>query len=133
MKGRQGVRPLGKSASIKTMNHWSKVWSQTAVFLFLIDRYGFEQFPTAAEDDFFANNLLRSANDVDKLRRFFGAYAFVQEAISPGQKAALKEIVPESIPRIPIEVVPFTPAELGTIAKYKEDSILLGNYQAGDD
>ncbi len=133
MTGRRGVRIPEKAPSPKTMDKWWKEWERTAVFLFLNDRCDFKLFPAAADDELFVEKLLTAANDIDKLKRFFGAYAFVREAIFPGQVSQLQMTVPESIGRIPLQVEPFTPDELEIIAAYKENGFLLGNYQPGDD
>jgi hypothetical protein len=133
IRGRQGQKVSGKAPSVKTSNKWWKIWKNTAEFLYLTDCASFDQLPALADDDFFANNLLAVANNIDELRRFFGAYAFLREAISPLQKATVEELVPTSVPRVPIEVKPFTSAELETIAAYEENKDLLGNFQPEDD
>lgn len=133
MTAGRGVRLPEKSPSTKTMDKWWKEWRHTSAFLFLNHRCGFCQFPAAADDDLFVDNLLKSANDVGELRRFFGSYAFLEETITPGKKAPLEKIIPATIPRVALEVMPFTPEELGTIAAYKTNNFLLETYKLGDD
>ena len=128
--GRRGQQLPGKAPSPKTRNKWSKEWSRSANFIFLIERCGFLQVPIWIDDPLFVDKLLESASDVHELKRFFGSYAFVRETIKPGRNLLPDETV---LPRVPVEVSPFTAEELKTIAAYDADHSLMGNYALKDD
>jgi hypothetical protein len=132
MPGGRGVRPLGKSASPKTMDKWSDIWDRTQIFLYLNVKCDFQQFPGAVDNESFVDHLRKSANDIDGLRRFFGAYAFVSETLAEDGKR-VTSLVPESLPRVAVEAPPFTEQELATIAAYDANNFYLEGYQKEDD
>jgi hypothetical protein len=127
--GGRGVRSPGKAPSTKTTDKWLHEWELTATFLYLNDHCGFRQFPAPADDELFTDHLLESANDCSELKRFFGAYAFVQECLNPEGKL---DRVLESIPRVAIDTAPFTQRELATLNAYEDNHFYLDNYLPED-
>jgi hypothetical protein len=125
----QGRSLPGVPPSFKTMEKKWKDCENTGVFLFLNSRCGFKLYPTSVDDDFFAENLLRSAETVDELRRFFGAYAYLREALEPEKRAMIELTVPRSVPRVAISVDPFTSEELNRIQAY--DPNFMDGYDPG--
>ena len=120
IQSKRGRTPSSKSVTTKTMRAWWKKLERSALFIYLIQKHGFDQVPMDVDDDFFIDGLLRSSNDTAELLRFFGAYAYVAEAFHEAHGDLYYVSVPASIPRIPISTSPFSRSELETISQYDE-------------
>jgi hypothetical protein len=105
---------LSDTPSTKTMSKWWNTFNSTVPFLYLNEYCGFSQYPIDPDDEGFAEKLIKMADDVDQLRRFIGAYAYVNEAVYPERPS----IVPISVARIPVPAEPLTADELATIRAY---------------
>jgi len=77
VRGRRGRTSPNKSVSIKTMSKWWKKFEGSAVFIYLIQKHGFQQLPMDTDDDSFIDDLLREAKDTGEMLRFLGAYAYL--------------------------------------------------------
>jgi hypothetical protein len=122
LPGKRGVRAKGKCPSAKTM---SAIWSslkESTIFVYLHERQGFRLSPP--ETDVEANSFVRAISDDAKelaeIRRLFGAYAYIAEAIQhvTGERPYIT--IPQELPRVPIHADPFSDVEQQTIAQYDE-------------
>jgi hypothetical protein len=96
----------------------------SAIFGYLIKKHEFKQLPADADDDLFADKLLRSANDTTELLRFFGTYAFVADAFKKANCDLIYVKIPKAVPRIPVSTTAFTETELRTISQYEPTMLL---------
>jgi hypothetical protein len=89
----------------------------------------FSQFPWFGKGDVvFVEQLLKESQDIDELRRFFGAYAYIAETIrdAGGEKPVLT--IPATVPRLKVQTAPFSKAELQTITDYDKHYTALSDY-----
>jgi hypothetical protein len=117
--GKRGITVPGKSPSAKTLSRqWNK-FRTSSIFIFLNDKYEFNHVPEIGGDAFDKlDSLSEAANDVEELRTFFGAYAYIAETIhnAGGEEPAVA--VPTEVPRLEVETAPFTSSELRIISDY---------------
>jgi hypothetical protein len=119
--GKRGATPKNKSETTKTLNRYEKMFRHSAIFIYLNEMRGFSQIPEFGDaSGDFVTPLRRAATNVDELRRFFGAYAYVAETIEDPML-----IVPDTVPRVRIQTAPFTQTELQTIAHYRRNAVLM--------
>jgi hypothetical protein len=123
-EARQGI--AHRSLSAKTLFRWAKEFQRTAVFIYLNETCGYSQIPEFGSCLADSLKPLRiAAQNMDGLRRFFGAYAYVAESIEANGGEAPTVIVPASVPRIEIKTLPFTAIELKEIGDYAQNAVLL--------
>jgi hypothetical protein len=72
--------------------------------------------------------LIDAANDVEELRRFFGAYAYIAETIQAAGGEEPQFFIPATVPRVEIPTAPFTLTELQTMADYRDNSRRMGGW-----
>jgi hypothetical protein len=126
IRGRRGITAAGKSPSTKTLSRWAKEFELTAVFIYLNEWWGLSQIPEFGNcSGDFLSPLRAVARNVDELRRFFGAYAYVAETIEAAGGQSPVVIVPSTVPRVKIERTPFTEKELKVIADYSRNAVLM--------
>jgi hypothetical protein len=124
--GRRGITVKGKSPSTKTLTLWAKEFELTAIFIYLNEWCGLPQIPEFGNcSGDFLRPLRAAAQNVAELRRFFGAYAYVAEAIEAAGGGSPAVIVPSNVPRVEIERAPFTETELQVIADYSQNAVLM--------
>ena len=75
VKSGRGKTSPNKSVTPKTMQIWWKKFENSALFVYLILKHGFQQLPMDTDDESFADNLLHAANDTGEMLQFLGAYA----------------------------------------------------------
>jgi hypothetical protein len=124
--GRRGVTVGSKSPATKTLFRWANEFQLGSIFIYLNERHDYSQIPeigNAVGD--FLRPLRAAAQDVDELRRFFGAYAYIAETIKAAGGEGPAVIVPATVPRVEIQTAPFTPTELQTIADYSRNAVLM--------
>ena len=124
--GRKGATIQSKSPSTKTLFRWAREFENTALFVYLNETCGFSEIPKF-EDDVgdFSRPLRADATDVDRLRRFFGAYAYIAEAIEAKDGKKPVVTLPSTLPRVEIQTVPFSQTELQTIVDYSKNAVLM--------
>ena len=76
---RNAVRPVAGESAMKS--YWRK-YQFTAIFLFLIFNLKFDLKPPRVSKSNFLEKLLRQADDIEELRRFFSAYQTVRATLS---------------------------------------------------
>jgi hypothetical protein len=124
--GKRGVTPMNKSLSPKTLFSWWGQLKSSAIFIYLNERHGFSQIPQIGDADLQDLKVLAKASaNVDELRRFFGSYAQIAEAIQNAGGESPSVIVPDSVSRVPVASSPFTEAELNVISQYGENYVLM--------
>jgi hypothetical protein len=96
------------------------------LFIYLNEWCGLSQIPEFGNcSGDFLRPLRAAAQNVGELRRFFGAYAYVAEAIEAAGGGSPAVIVPSTVPRVKIERAPFTETELQVIADYSQNAVLM--------
>jgi hypothetical protein len=126
IKGGRGKTPTNKSVSPRTMVTWWNKMENSAIFVYLIQRNGFDQqISTDTADDFFIDDLIRSSKENSELIRFFGTYAYVAETLKKSGCDLVYVKIPEAIPRIPIPTAPFSAHELKTISQYPQYYMMM--------
>ena len=128
IRGGRGVTAAGKSVTPKTMDKWLAIWADSQCFLYVRNKLGLKQFPPEVDDGMFTEHLIKSANDTEGLKQFFGAAAFVQERLN-----SCAHLVPTSLPRIEVTVDPFNDDERVVIEAYEDNNFLLEEYVREDD
>jgi hypothetical protein len=64
------------------MSDRTKEFIGSEIFIYLNEMQEFSQFPWFGKGDVvFVEQLLKESQDIDELRRFFGAYAYIAETI----------------------------------------------------
>jgi hypothetical protein len=122
LAGKRGVRAEGKCPHPKTM---SAMWSslkESTIFIYLQERHGFLLSPPRAvvEADRFVGEISSHARDLTEMRRLFGAYAYIAEAIQQITGEQPYITIPQELPRVPIVVPAFSDAERQTMSEYEE-------------
>jgi hypothetical protein len=120
--GTRGVTAKNKSVSPRTMiTRWSE-FEESAMFIYLHERHGFRLSPpkTDLEEGTFVDTILSAAKKLDQIRRMFGAYAYIADAINRATGEPPYITIPQELPRVPIPVDPFSDVEQQTIAQYDE-------------
>jgi hypothetical protein len=107
------------------MRTWWKKFERSALFVYLIQKHGFQQLPMDADDESFVGKLLRESNDTREVLRFFGAYAYLIDTFKKVHGDLMYVSVPESITRVPILTSPFSKDELETISLYDDKHLLM--------
>ena len=125
VESKRGKTSPNKSVSIKTMRTWWKKFERSALFVYLIQKHGFQQLPMDADDEFFVGKLLRESNDTREVLRFFGAYAYLIDTFKKVHGDLIYVSVPELITRVPILTSPFSKDELETISLYDDKHLLM--------
>jgi hypothetical protein len=125
LPGKRGVRAEGKCPHPKTM---SAMWSslkESAIFIYLHKRDGFLLSPPKAdrEANDFVGDISINARKFAEMRRLFGAYAYIAEAIQriTGERPHIT--ITKELPRVPIAVPAFSDAEQQTMSKYDENNL----------
>ncbi len=116
--GTRGRTAPGKSVAPKTMGTWWGKFERTALFIYLIQKHGFQQLPMDTDTELFVDGLLRDANDTAEVLRFLGAYAYLVETFRAAGGDLFYLPIPESVPRVAISTAPFSRTELETISQY---------------
>jgi hypothetical protein len=114
-----------KSVSIKTMRTWWKKFERSALFIYPIQKHGFQQLPMDTDDESFVDNLLHESNDTAEILRFLGAYAYLVDTFREAHSDLIYVSVPDSIPRISLATSPFSKTELETISQYDENYLRM--------
>ena len=125
VKSGRGKTSPNKSVSPKTRRKWWKIFEESALFIYLIQKHGFHQLPMDTDDDSFVGKLLHESSDKGEVLRFLGAYAYLVESFMKAHGDLFHVWVPDSIPRIPISTPPFSKAEVETISQYNENYLLM--------
>jgi len=125
VKGTRGKTADNKSPSIRTIRKWYHIYQDAAVFIYLSRFEEFNVFPIWTDDRDLGRTLRRLANDTESLRRFFGAYAYVSEALQEADNWKPFVAVPPSVPRVRIETRSFSASELKTIAEYSDNYLKM--------
>jgi hypothetical protein len=121
IKGRRGVTVKGKSKSTKILFERWHEFQPSSIFIYLNERQGYSQIPGFGDLNFeLLKPLIDAANDADELRRFFGAYAYIAEAIRAAGGEKPQFFIPATVPRVEIPTAPFTLTELQTLANYRD-------------
>ena len=123
--GKRGKIVEGKSPSVRTLTRKWHQYERSAIFIYLNDRQEFSQVPLPINDFEFAPKLLKQSQNAEQLRRYFGAYAYIAEAVerAGGERPFVK--VPDTVTRVPVSTARFSDAELKIIAAYDEDKHLI--------
>jgi hypothetical protein len=125
LPGKRGVTAKNKSVSPRTM---SAVWSslkESTIFVYLHERQGFRLSPpeTDVEADSFVRTISVDAKELAEVRRLFGAYAYIAEAIQHVTGEPPYITIPQELPRVPISVPVFSDVEQRTISEYDENNL----------
>jgi hypothetical protein len=131
--GRRGKTAKGKAPSTRTLaTKWHR-FKKSAIFLYLNERHGFSQSLIRIDDFEFVSKLLKHSENVEELRRYFGAYAYIAESFeAAGGEQPFVE-VPDSVARVPVSTAIFSNGELDIIAAYDEDKHLIDSKLEPDD
>jgi hypothetical protein len=121
VSGKRGVTLPNKSPWPKTLFKWWRDHQCSAIFIYLNERHQYSQIPHIENVAVDGAKLQPAASDADELRRFFGAYAYIAEAIHSHGGEPPFVLVPATLPRVEIHTPPFNPTELQTIADYAEN------------
>jgi hypothetical protein len=100
---------------------WARL-KKSAIFIYLHEKHGFPLSPPRAdvEADRFVREISSRAGGLAEMRRLFGAYAYIAEALQKvtGEQPYIT-ISPE-LPRVPIVVAAFSDAEQRIMSNYDE-------------
>jgi hypothetical protein len=119
--GKRGVINKDKYKLSKTILRWAREFHDSAIFIYLNNRQQYSQVPDIGDISCGRfTHLFKAANDVDELRRFFGAYAYISETIQAAGGERPCVAVPTTVPRVKITTDPFSHTELRTIADYNK-------------
>jgi hypothetical protein len=128
IQGERGKTPDNKSLTPRTIREWWKKMEMSAIFVYLINRHGFDLLPCEVSDDRFVDRLQRSAKAKADLLRFFGTYAYFVDVFS---RAGISDLVyvkiADPIPRAAVSTAPFTKAELATINDYDDNYLAMND------
>lgn len=123
--------PKSPSPSPSTIkNHW-RDHKQSEVFIY-VAKTGFgkerEQFDLVPRDvmssETFVVDTLSDAKDKQRLRRFFGACAYVAECFGEEFGWMIRAIPDkETLPRVAVETLPLSTAQLGLLERVKRDGL----------
>jgi hypothetical protein len=127
IQGRRGTTPPSKSVSIKTMRTWWGEFERSALFLYLIHKYEFDQLPIKANQDnpLFVQTLQSDSANTIGLTSFVGAYAHLVDTFHKADGDLYFVELPASIKRIEIRTAPFSDAESKTIREYETKYLLM--------
>ena len=115
IRGKTGTK---RSVAVKTMRHWWNRLENSAIFIYLRQKHGFDQLSIKADDNSFVDNLLRLSSDRAMLLRLFGSYAYLTETFRQVSSEWVYVKVPKSVARVPISTSSFSDAELEVIGQY---------------
>jgi hypothetical protein len=122
IEGERGKTPDGKSVTPRTIREWWKKMEMSAIFIYLINKHGFNQLPPQSSGNGFVDRLQRASKARAELLRFFGAYAYIVDTFSRARTTDLLYVkIADSIPRVAVSTAPFTKGELATIDAYDDN------------
>ena len=131
--GRRGKIVEGKSPSARTLAAKWRQFERSAIFIYLSERHGFSQSLIPIDDDEFVPILLKQSEQIEELRHYFGAYAYIAEILEAAGGEPPFVTVPDTIDRVPVSTAPFSDAELRIIGDYKEDKPIIDTRLEPDD
>ena len=131
--GRRGTILEGKSPSARTLAAKWRQFERSAIFIYLNERHGFSQSPIPIDDDEFVPILLKQSEQIEELRHYFGAYAYIAESLEAAGGEPPFVTVPDTIDRVPVSTAPFSDAELKIIGDYNEDKPIIDTKLEPDD
>jgi hypothetical protein len=103
------------------LGYWN-VWKDTDVFIYLHEKHDFRLSPprTNVQEFDFVDRISRAAEKLSDIRRLFGAYAYISDAIQRATDEEPYIAVPTELPRTTVSVAPFSEIERQTIAQYED-------------
>jgi len=111
----------------RTAFNWWKPFRRTAVFIYLIERRGFDMKPPCADDDGFCEHLMHPPISKVQLKRFFSEYQFAANVLGDESFCALPQVVHPA----EFQMKPFSTEELSLIAAYPEHAKEMNDPKKG--
>jgi hypothetical protein len=118
VKTGRGKTSPNKAVSTRTMRTWWERFEASALFIYLIQKHGFQQLPMDTDTDLFVDHLIRDSNDTAEVLRFLAAYAYLVETFRTAGSDLIYLSVSDSVLRVPVLTAPFSKIELETISQY---------------